>query len=262
MALRSKLKTVQWFLQRPALWGQAWILVQRKLQPNREGANDRAAATHWCEQQAQTTEAVLEHFGLVAPATSFEARFSGLMTAAHERQAQVSEFLGGPGHMTLLYEIARQTQAQRIVETGVAAGWSSLVLLQALADQGSGHLISTDMPYVQQSTDEAVGVAVPAELRAQWTLFRQHDHAALPKALARFQHQIDCFHYDSDKSYQGRAWALPRLWQALCPGGFGIIDDINDNHHFREFVETRQLAYCVTPFQNKYVGVIQKPLAS
>ena len=49
---------------------------------------------------------------------------------------------------------------------------------------------------------------------------------------------IDLCHYDSDKSWWGRAYAF-LLWKALKPGGLFISDDIQDNMFFAEFVKLK-----------------------
>ena len=72
------------------------------------------------------------------------------------------------------------------------------------------------------------------------------------------RHGIDIAHYDSDKSYQGREFAYPIIWNALKPGGLFISDDIQDNMAFAHFVEESGLRYGVTETGGKYVGIALK----
>ena len=74
---------------------------------------------------------------------------------------------------------------------------------------------------------------------------------------------IDLCHYDSDKSYNGKMWSLPRLWKHLRPGGILVCDDASDNLAFKDFSELINVkpiiidAYDTKVF--KHVGVLIKP---
>ena len=70
--------------------------------------------------------------------------------------------------------------------------------------------------------------------------------------------EIDLCHYDSDKSWWGRAYAYPLLWNALKPGGLFISDDIQDNMYFANFAKSKSLPFAVTKSDGKYVGLIRK----
>jgi hypothetical protein len=121
-----------------------------------------------------------------------------------------------------------------------------------------GRLVSVDMPYPKENKEDFVGIAVPAEWRREWTLIREPDRNGLKKAIKRLGGTIDLCHYDSDKSYPGRMFAYPILWDALRPGGVFISDDIQDNFAFRDFCAARGIAYAVTESEGKYVGIARK----
>lgn len=70
---------------------------------------------------------------------------------------------------------------------------------------------------------------------------------------------IDIFHYDSDKSYSGRDFAVSLVTPNLSPNGLILMDDIQDNSYFYDYVETRQIhEWNVFNFNGKYVGLIGK----
>jgi predicted O-methyltransferase YrrM len=145
-------------------------------------------------------------------------------------------------------------QATRVIETGVAMGESSCGLLKSLKNR-NGKLISSDIP----SPDEWVrtGSLVPEELKKNWKLVREPDRIALPKALKEMP-EIDLCYYDSDKSYKGRMFAYPLLWNALRKGGIFVSDDIVDNNGFKDFCEMLDLESLVVKSGGRYVGLIAK----
>ena len=257
MGMIGKVKTLGWFAVRPELWGQAAYLVQRKFQRNADSPALRARATQWCKDQAVPAADVMT--GLGGKLDAFETAIGAdSLAAARARAASCPTKMGGEGHLGLLYSCAELTQALRVLETGVAYGWSSYAILRSLQNRPGAHLASTDMPYVKLNLEDYVGVVVPDELRQQWTLIRQADRQGLPKALAQLG-RLDLCHYDSDKSYQGRMWAYPILWDSLRSGGILISDDIQDNAGFKDFVKTISAEWYVAEHLGKYVGVIRKP---
>ena len=75
--------------------------------------------------------------------------------------------MGGGGHYHLLYFLIRHTLAKNVVETGVAAGWSSQAILLALKEnKENGQLYSSDFPYFRyKNPEELVGYIVDEELK-------------------------------------------------------------------------------------------------
>jgi predicted O-methyltransferase YrrM len=165
--------------------------------------------------------------------------------------------MGGRGGLEGLYNIIKSFGYTSILETGVAYGWSSLAILLAIKESNA-KLISIDMPYVNMNNESFVGVVVHPDLHKQWTLIRKPDRNGIPEALNLYNGKFDLIHYDSDKSYVGRQWAYPILWDALKIGGIFISDDIQDNVGFKEFCEHRNLNPLIYESDNKYVGVVQK----
>ena len=161
--------------------------------------------------------------------------------------------------MNLLYTAVAISGARRIVETGVAYGWSSLAILAALEGRESAKLVSVDMAYPKMNNEAFVGIVVPERLHGQWEIIREPDRRGLEKAIARLDGIIDLCHYDSDKSWYGRQYGYELLWNAMRPGGVFISDDIQDNMAFAEFVSEKGARFGVTQSHNKFVGVALKP---
>jgi len=252
--------TATWFAQRPTFWPHAVALAIFKFKPNQDSASIRKKAGAWAAARVVSLGEALQRIGL-SPVGNIPILPEDVVAEARSLALLAKAKMGGPGHLDLIYAATKLSGAQRVVETGVAYGWSSLAILAALADRPNARLVSVDMPYPKMNNEDDVGVAVPARFRAPWSLVRAPDRRGIAKAISLVGGSIDLCHYDSDKSYYGREFAYPLLWNALGSGGIFISDDIQDNFAFREFVEGLGLDFAVTTSEGKYVGVIRKPKA-
>jgi predicted O-methyltransferase YrrM len=256
----EKARTLAWFAARPAFWAHAASLGARRLSPSRDTPAHRAEATGWAEARAVPVAEALAAVGLPAGGDTPLPRLPpALLAEAEARVASCDVRMGGSGDLDLLFAAVRLSGARRALETGVAYGWSSLAILAALDGVEGGALASVDMPYPKLGNEAFVGIAVPERLRGRWTLVREPDRHGLDKALQALGGTIDLAHYDSDKSWQGRRWAFPRIWRALAPGGILICDDIQDNMAFAEFVREGGVPAAVTAAHGKFVGLTRKP---
>lgn len=254
----SKTMTVLWFAQRPTFWSHAVALAICKFKPNRDSASSEERAKAWAVSKVMSTVEALRRIGL-SPAGDIPILPQDVLAEANSLATLAKAKMGGPGHLDLIYAATKLSGAQRVVETGVAYGWSSLAILVALAERPNARLVSVDMPYPKMNNEDDVGVAVPARLRTRWSLVRAPDRRGIAKAIKLIGGPIDLCHYDLDKSYYGRQFGYPLLWNSLRSGGIFISDDIGDNFAFREFVEQLGLSFGVTTSEGKYVGVIRKP---
>lgn len=170
---------------------------------------------------------------------------------------QVGYNLGGGGGYTILYFITRFRKPECIVETGVAAGYSSRAFLAALEKNGVGSLYSSDFPYFRlPEPDRFIGIMVEAELKKRWNLYTAGDEKNLPEILGKIN-EIDLFHYDSDKSYSGRQYALSKIEGRMSKDGIIMMDDIQNNSYFHDYVKSRNVAiWHIFSFEDKYIGLI------
>lgn len=226
-------------------------IVQRDFSPEKS-----AQAIKWCAQKAISQEEALKKLFPNLPPISLERQhWQDFLWAQHAAQ-QCPVTMGGAGMLDLIYGLSEYTQSQNILETGVAYGWSSLAALLSLQKR-QGRLYSSDMPYMGKDNDGFVGCLVPEHLKKYWKLYRFADRDALYK-IFREQPIFDLVHYDSDKSYNGRAWAYPLLWNAVRKGGVFMSDDIEDNTAFMDFCTSHQLEPTVVELKGKYAGFVIK----
>ena len=178
---------------------------------------------------------------------------------ANKLKSKSSVKMGGGSNIHLLYDCVSLSKAQNVIETGVAYGWSSLAILKALALNNNGKLFSVDMPYPRKKNENDVGIVVPQTLRKNWILLRKPDRPGIINALQKAGGQIDLCHYDSDKSWWGRHYAYPILWESIKSKGLFISDDIQDNLYFSEFIKKKDCKFAVVEYEGKYIGLARKP---
>jgi hypothetical protein len=189
----------------------------------------------WCERRATTVKQAVEKLGL--PLRDPRQEHAAIWRKGEAIVATCPVPMGGAGQVDILYSLACALPAgSRVLETGVAFGWSSLALLLGLREAGGGSLLSIDRPYPLEGAERQVGIVVPPELRPGWRLLTGNDRDLLTTALAEGPAPALC-HYDSDKSFDGRSWAYPLIWANLSVEGWFISDDISDNAAFRHFAQ-------------------------
>ena len=259
---KHRTKLCFWFLQRPSLYKQfcreLLSFAKRKQHPTLAISKE---AKLWCENLAVDENQSLKLINPSWEFLQFNEEFPLLVKNAFRIIQSLDCNWGGQGNISLNYNLANLFDAKQILETGVAYGWSSLSLLKSLENRGTGSLTSIDMPFWGTNYENQIGCVVPHELRTRWHLIRLPDRDALPKLLKSTK-TFDFCHYDSDKSYDGKIWALPRIWNRINTNGIMICDDISDNLAFKDFCEN----FCLNPIVvktfdsqvEKFVGIVMK----
>ena len=176
---------------------------------------------------------------------------------AQNKLSKLDISLGGGGNYILLYFLIRKFKLLNIVETGVAAGWTSLAILRAIRKNGKGFLYSSDFPYFRlKNPEKYIGYLAKNDGNEDnWFLDIRGDEVALSEIVRLLDNNIDLFHYDSDKSYSGRVNALKILNSKIDSNTIIIFDDIQNNLHFKDFVEKNKKDFRVYEFEGKYIGI-------
>jgi hypothetical protein len=144
---------------------------------------------------------------------------------------------GDAGLVRAVWCLTRHLRPENVVETGVAHGVTSRLILEALEKNGSGRLSSIDLPPVEKDWREQVGVAVGDRYAKRWTYIKGPSRLRLPKLLAQLG-KIDLFIHDSLHSERNVRFELDRAWAALRPGGALVVDDVDANWGFQSFTRT------------------------
>jgi Methyltransferase domain len=142
---------------------------------------------------------------------------------------------GDPGLVRAVWHLVRHLRPAHIVETGVARGFTTRVILEALERNGAGILWSIDLPpALKPELHGQVGAAVSDRLRHRWSYIKGSSAQRLPGLLSRLG-QIDLFIHDSRHTERNVRFELDRAWAALRPGGALVVDDIDLNWGFSSF---------------------------
>jgi hypothetical protein len=146
----------------------------------------------------------------------------------------------------LLYIICRALKPMYVVETGVAAGISSTMILCALEDNNYGELFSIDLPNVKYRMDNGKlhvditplnrepGWAIPEVLRTRWHLILGLTSEKLLSLLEQLM-EIQLFLHDSEHTYTNMMFEYSSAWKYLAKGGVLLSDDIEKSRAFRDF---------------------------
>lgn len=168
--------------------------------------------------------------------TSLE-RFESRMAQAQQllpRDAPMGLFHNADRSLArMVYGLARATRPERIVETGVCYGVTTAYLLQALNENGSGHLHSIDLPPLSEDADSFVGCLIPNELKSRWTLYRGSSRRLLSR-IAQEQRNIQMFVHDSLHTRANMRREFATIWPFMSSGSVLVSDDIEGNSAFAE----------------------------
>jgi predicted O-methyltransferase YrrM len=130
--------------------------------------------------------------------------------------------------------LAAHLAPEKIVETGVARGITSRLILEALERNGSGHLWSIDLPTMDRTIHCQIGAAVPESLRGRWTYLEGTSRYILPSLLTELG-EIDLFVHDSSHTRRNVSFELKTARPRISSGGAVLADDVNRSSAFKSF---------------------------
>jgi predicted O-methyltransferase YrrM len=152
---------------------------------------------------------------------------------------------------TFLHAAVRITRPESVLETGVADGLSSALMLSAMEANGCGALHSIDI---------ASDVGVLVTDRDRWNLHIVD--ADRPEACAdviRSLRRLDLFLHDGNHTYAYQRCEYEAAWTKLAPGGYLVSDDVDYSYAFLEFLEARGLTARMLLDRRKVFGLVRKP---
>jgi hypothetical protein len=164
---------------------------------------------------------------------------------------------GAPTYFTAtllaLYVLIRYVKPDLIIQTGVASGVSSSLILFALDKNAKGKLIDIDLPnrnehgyrYYDGTIDTVFtpegmqpGWLVPNKLRKRWDLRLGPSKEILPTI-----EKCDIFYHDSEHSYQNMMFEFEWAYAHLSDLGILASDDIHFSRAWSYFHSKRKSMY-------------------
>lgn len=149
---------------------------------------------------------------------------------------------GGPAFTKAAWCLTTHLEPTTIVETGVARGVTSRLVLEALARNGLGRLYSIDLPAVDSKYHSQIAIAVPERLRHDWTILNGSSRRQLPRLLANLD-TLDFFIHDSLHTGRNTGFEISQAWRIVKPGGALLIDDVYQSLAFHDFANTTRLRF-------------------
>jgi len=164
--------------------------------------------------------------------------------------------VGGPACIELLYFLVRLLKPKVVIETGVAAGHSSTVILSAIKKNKSGILYSSDLPYFKEKNSEnIIGFLVPTPLKSAWKLYCNGDLDNANHFLNEIK-KADVIHYDSDKTFLGKKMFFEKIKKVICESTCILIDDVQDNNYFLNLSKQLKRRPFILKYNKKIVGIL------
>ena len=140
-----------------------------------------------------------------------------------------------PALSSVAWCAVRHLRPAKVLETGVARGVTSRVILEAMSLNGTGHLWSLDLPHpFRPELHGDTAAAVPTSCRDRWTYVRGSSRRRLPSLVSSLQ-EVDMFVHDSLHTGRNMRFELRTVWPAMHRGDLALVDDV-DNQSFGDFV--------------------------
>lgn len=127
------------------------------------------------------------------------------------------------------------TRPEVVIETGVAHGVTSRIVLEALERNDRGHLWSIDLPYpLDRGLRGQTGAAVPGAAHPRWSYLEGASRQRLPPLVQEVKH-VEVFIHDSLHTARNTVFELDQAAAGMPLGGVMIVDDIRMHDGFTTF---------------------------
>jgi Methyltransferase domain len=157
--------------------------------------------------------------------------------------------------------VAAHIRPEVVIETGVAHGVTSRVVLEALNRNEFGHLWSIDLPFpFDHRLHGQTGVAVTDACRPRWSYLEGASSQRLPPLTAEVGH-LEMFIHDSLHTGKNTLFEMEQAASVMSPGGVMLIDDVGGHQAFPTFVRRHpqyQTIICPSQDQAGIFGIAVK----
>lgn len=148
----------------------------------------------------------------------------------------------------VLYSLVRRYKPELVIETGVANGLSTRLILCAMDRNGRGELHSVEI-------DRDVGTLIRGVDTARWHLHVGKPKKTLLKVIEGLG-KIDLFLHDSDHSYENMLFELNAVYGKLGRNGVIVSDDVNWHGAFTDFASSVKKRPHIIAGRGTCIGVL------
>jgi predicted O-methyltransferase YrrM len=146
-------------------------------------------------------------------------------------------FNADPALAQLCYVLCRALEPETVLETGVAYGVTSAMILTALHKNQKGTLHSIDLPPIGDRAGTYTGIVVPNEYKYRWHLHRGSSKRVMASLFGSGLRQIDLFVHDSANVFAVQKRELETVWLHLAPRCAIVMNNIGHNTAFADFIK-------------------------
>jgi hypothetical protein len=158
--------------------------------------------------------------------------------------------------------VTLHTRPEIVIETGVAHGITSRIVLEALSKNDFGHLWSIDLPFPFDDRLHAeTGAAVPEACRPRWTYLEGSSKQRLPPLVAEVGH-TEVFIHDSLHTAENTVFEMKQAASAMSAHGVMLVDDIDSHEGFTTFASQHpgyQTIICPSADRSGMFGIAVAP---
>jgi predicted O-methyltransferase YrrM len=151
----------------------------------------------------------------------------------------------------LLHAVVRVLTPTTVLETGVADGLSSALVLAAMDANGTGELHSIDIAH-------DVGRLVADRTRWRLHVVEPNRPSACAEVITQLP-ALDIFFHDGNHALDYQAAEYAAAWPRLRPGGVLLSDDIDWSYAFLDFLDAGGLSAPMLMDRRKVFGLVRKP---
>jgi Methyltransferase domain len=131
--------------------------------------------------------------------------------------------------------VALHTRAEVVIETGVAHGITSRIVLEALNQNDFGHLWSIDLPFpFDHQLRTETGAAVTDACRPRWSYLEGSSRQKLPPLVTEVG-RVEMFIHDSLHTTRNTLFEMEQAASAMPERGVMLVDDIDSHEGFTTF---------------------------
>jgi predicted O-methyltransferase YrrM len=129
-----------------------------------------------------------------------------------------------------LADIILSTQPELVLETGICAGSSTVIILECLKQLNKGHLYSIDDSSLIKKWTSCF---VTEDLKLRWTWIKDKAEAYLPTLANDFK--VDIFFHDSCHTYQHMLFEYNWALRHVKSNGWLVSHDCTSNNAWEDF---------------------------